>query len=458
MQTDRQLRSEFRSALESVTPPAPWLVDAVSKSLDTRLSTRGSHRARPQLRFSLSIIAILVLIAVAVGAVGVYISIRPAPVPAHGGTGPLTFPSKMFTPTTGWAWVEPSELWRTTDGGARWTNVTPRSVPDLLSSNTVLSSYRVAHYFLDANHAWITDSGQSAGLTTVRTTDGGKTWQEGAPVGGQFTTSDLFPQLFFIDQDHGWLLLPNWPGCDRPINCDVSAPTAQTQSLYSTDDGGVRWNLKSLVPWTQQPGFIGRGTIVFSSLTTGWILTDDNGLLMTSDGGLTWQIAPLPVATSAGSFLGIPEFFGPLHGFMIYSSSAAAPTVLLATSDGGSTWVVRSLPGEVPFASSFVDANHGWAIGVNAADFDVSPVPAITLPLYKTDDGGVTWVPVPTNVLWGGLDGPIDILDFVDQNNGFAVRERYQANGISQLLRTMDGGRTWTVVEAYTRPSATAGS
>jgi photosystem II stability/assembly factor-like uncharacterized protein len=447
MKTNNQLRSEFRSALESVTPPAPWLAHAVSKSLDTRLPTKQNDQARPQLRFGLHIVAILVLIGLVVAAVGIYLTVRPALVPAHPGTGPLTFPTKMVTASTGWAWVEPSELWRTTDGGTRWTNVTPRSMGGQTSPSAE------AHYFLDATHAWIValhGATDSAGhyITTFRTTDGGEHWQEGAAVGVPFVGSDLAPQIFFIDQDHGWLLLPN----------RGSSPTAATPNLYTTDDAGLHWSLTSSVPRTFQAISRPRGTIVFSSLTTGWILATDSSLLVTHDGGATWQFQPLPVATSAGSWLDVPQFFDPQHGFMIYASSPTAPAVLLATSDAGSTWVVRSLPGEVPFTTDFVDANHGWAIGVTAADFNgIPPVPAIPLPLYKTDDGGVTWVPVPTDILWGGTEGPIDILDFVDQNTGFAVRERYMANGISQLLTTTDGGRTWTIVEAFAKPSATAG-
>ena len=127
-------------------------------------------------------------------------------------------------------------------------------------------------------------------------------------------------------------------------------------------------------------------------------------------------------------------------------SPSSAMFELLVTSDGGSTWVVRSLPGD-PFTDDFADANHGWEIAGSAADFDA--VPGVALHLYRTDDGGLTWVSVPTNVVWRSREarvGPIDILDFVDQNNGFAIRERYMASGHSQLLRTTDGGRTWTVV------------
>ena len=132
--------------------------------------------------------------------------------------------------------------------------------------------------------------------------------------------------------------------------------------------------------------------------------------------------------------------------------------VLLVTSDGGSTWVVRSMPGEAPFqvAGDFVDANHGWVIAGTAADFDA--VPRVPLPLYRTDDGGLTWVPVPANVVWRSPEervGIIDILDFVDQNNGFALRQRKDVpNGYTQWLKTTDGGRTWTVVVAAPKTPA----
>jgi photosystem II stability/assembly factor-like uncharacterized protein len=447
MRTDRELRSEFRSALAAVTPPAPWLADAVQKGLGTKLSTRRADRARLQLRFGLNVVAILVLIGLAVAAVGVYVSMHQAVVPAHPGAGPLIFPTKMVTASTGWAWVDPSELWRTTDGGADWTDVTPPSA-------ALRTSPVEAHYFLDETHAWIAASHGSTNsaehyITTFRTTDGGKTWQEGAPVDGPSTTSDLFPKLFFIDQNHGWLLLA----------AQSSAPKASTSSLYSTDDAGLHWNFTSSVPWAFQEISGPLPLIVFSSLTTGWILATGSSLLVTHDGGAAWHVQPLPVTTSAGSSLRVPQFFDPQHGLTLSWSSPTARAVLLATSDGGSTWVVRSLPGEVLFAAEFADANHGWAIGVLAADFDrMPPVPAIPLPLYKTDDGGVTWVPVPTEILWGGPEGPIDVLDFVDQNNGFAIRERYMGTGQSQLLKTTDGGRTWSIVEALPKPSRTAAS
>lgn len=441
MRTDSELRSEFRSALEAVTPPAPWLAHAVDKGLGTRLSTRRGDQARLQLRFGLNVVAILVLIGLVVAAVGVYLTLHQAVVPAHPGVGRVFFPTKMVTASTGWSWVDPSELWRTTDSGAHWTNVSPPSLPDRIVS------YTEPYFLLDAMHAWVAQSGQGAAgsagpyITTSRTSDGGKTWQNGSsmravpafgalPHAARENQVRLFPELFFIDQNHGWLLLPTQGASPT----DYSMPT-----LYSTDDAGLHWNFTSSAPWA--------GWMTFSSLTTGWISPTDGSLLVTHDGGVTWHIQPLPITLSAGGSIGSPRFFDPQHGQIVVSPSSAMFYELLVTSDGGSTWVVRSLPGELQFTGDFADANHGWALATSASDWDgVWPPPAITLPLYKTDDGGLTWVHVPTNVLWRSPEGPIDTLYFVDQNNGFAIRESNTGYGPSQLLKTTDGGRTWTVV------------
>lgn len=449
MRTDSELRSEFRSALEAVTPPAPWLAHEVKKGLGTKPSTRRTYRAPLQLRVGFNVVAILVLVALAFAAVGVYLTIHQAVVPAHPGVGRVFFPTKMVTASTGWSWVDPSELLRTTDGGAHWTDVTPPPLPDRIVS------YTEPYFVLDATHAWIAQSGQGAAgsagpyITTSRTSDGGKTWQDGSsiravpafgalPHAARENQLRLFPQLFFIDRNHGWLLLPTQGASPT----DYSMPT-----LYSTDDGGVHWKIRSSVAWTVQAPITTRQTMVFSSLTTGWILDTEQSLLVTRDGGVNWQIQPLPITLDGGGGIGTPKFFDPQHGLIIASASSASPVVLLVTSDGGNTWRVRSVAGELQFYVDFVDANHGWVIAASATDFDA--VPGVALPLYRTDDGGLTWMPIQTNVIWRSRDariGPIDNLDFVDQNNGFAVRRKYEADAYTQWLKTTDGGRTWTVV------------
>jgi photosystem II stability/assembly factor-like uncharacterized protein len=123
---------------------------------------------------------------------------------------------------------------------------------------------------------------------------------------------------------------------------------------------------------------------------------------------------------------------------------------LLVTADGGATWSVRSLPGQVQLEIDFTDANHLWAVASssdelsNHLDPNGGPAsfvgPSLALPLYRTNDGGGTWVPVQTGLsLQSPQYGQFWRVQFLDRVNGFAVYG-------GTLLKTTDGGKTWSVV------------
>ncbi len=64
----------------------------------------------------------------------------------------------------------------------------------------------------------------------------------------------------------------------------------------------------------------------------------------------------------------------------------------------------------------------------------------------------MTWVRVPTDLRLQSKDGSITDLYFLDQRLGFAIRSlRGGDQGFqgSQLLKTTDGGRTWSIVFAW---------
>src|SRR6266567_960374 len=349
----------------------------------------------------------------------------------------------MFSPSTGWGWtfeLTPAPVWHTTDGGRTWMDVSPPALPDNLSD-----SGNEDVYFLDGTHAWVAETGQSgpassgAYIRSFRTSDGGRTWQEGAPITGLNPYGFLNPQLYFVDRDHGWLVVST-----------ESASHLAVANLYRTSDGGLDWDLAS-TSQSKEPGACGPTLPTFATVTMGWLVSQLCGhgapsLLVTHDGGTSWDTQVLPVTPPIDSYFDSPVFVDQMHGLLVLHGSRP---LLLVTSDGGSTWNVRSFPWEVQLEVNFVDVDHGWAIGGSSDELGKFPA-SIPVPLYRTDDGGLTWVRVPTTLLLLTEEGRIESLYFVDRKKGFATR--VDSLGASQFLTTTDGGLNWTVVA--TRPTS----
>jgi photosystem II stability/assembly factor-like uncharacterized protein len=400
------------------------------------------------LRTSLRLAAAVLLIALAISATVLflvthsavtYVPVNPNAKPNHalaGGRG------GMVSPSTGWG-LGGGGIIRTTDGGVHWTDVTPPS-----NAGPV--------YFLDATHAW---------LFPYRTTDGGKTWQMGESIGSSAGSGGL---LYFHDANHGWL----W------------SVTNQGDGLFATDDGGLRWARLATNPFATPCGPLPLGSggdsrrMAFVSVSDGWIArhcgasvgASGGMLLATHDGGTTWSPQQLPTGTA------VPVAINDQNAVIFSAGMFRGDNpALLVTSDAGRTWAARRVPVGVD-TIHFIDPLHGWASVTLANPNGLTPsMRGETVPLYRTDNGGVTWSRVATNLqrdvpaTIDTLAGPhvydnlIEDLYFVDLNNGFAVRggafplptfctpkhptdPPQHCAASAQLLKTSDGGVTWTVV------------
>ena len=100
MDNDRQLRSEFRRALDDMLPPAPWLEADVRARLQELPRNRGGSVRRPEIvlrwtRVDQRLAAVLLVVVIAAAAIGVFLvahgALRPSVPVGVGARGTITF-------------------------------------------------------------------------------------------------------------------------------------------------------------------------------------------------------------------------------------------------------------------------------------------------------------------------------------------------------------------------------
>jgi len=123
------------------------------------------------------------------------------------------------------------------------------------------------------------------------------------------------------------------------------------------------------------------------------------------------------------------------------------------TSDGGNTWTGGSIPmGPEPYASNLcpISAQTAWASGL-----DIDYVSYV----LRTDDGGTTW----TRQLENGFSDAASYVNFVhfwDDQNGVAMGDPTESDTdpvpFFEIYTTADGGLTWTRVPSANIPPPVA--
>jgi len=153
-------------------------------------------------------------------------------------------------------------------------------------------------------------------------------------------------------------------------------------------------------------------SVDFISPDVGWAAGAE-GIFGTKDGGAHWTQQYRAVGDA---YTGQVDFLDASTGFALSSRGR------MSTRDGGEHWTALSLDGENnPERVDFVTPLRGWAI---AATRRGDP----TKSLLRTDDGGETYAEVAS---------PADSVCFGDERDGWYA-------GAVGVMRTIDGGATWT--------------
>jgi photosystem II stability/assembly factor-like uncharacterized protein len=198
---------------------------------------------------------------------------------------------------------------------------------------------------------------------------------------------------------------------------------ASASNGFAVGNGGVvSRTINGGSSWTTSTFAAGKTlrAIHFLNATTGWI-AGDSVVYRTTDGGDTWSLhtsAPFLTTTSIRSIW----FVSSTLGYALTSN-----TSLYRSTDGGATWSsYLSVP--IGGGLSFVNATTGWMVGRHGAG---TPV---TSNIRKTTDGGSSFLTQtsPTTKM-------LQAVHAVNANIAIAV-------GDSVIVRTTDGGVTWSAV------------
>ncbi|HZU13682.1 MAG TPA: hypothetical protein VFB58_12655 [Chloroflexota bacterium] len=331
----------------------------------------------------------------------------------------------MVTERSGWA-LSPHNLLHTSDGGQQWSVVT---VP---TNGVTLEGADLA--VRGSDHLWVaaplvTDHGLPRSAVLL-STDAGRHWA---------TSSSL----------RGMPISMSWPN-DRIgyiLTGEGGAAGSVPNDVYATADGGHHWNLveynrmaqRSPGALTSCDGFAGISFAAPSVLLAAGGCGAGPRILMlyrSADGGRRWiqESLPVPRGEHAGYWnIAPPAFFG-TQGVLPVSVGPPNAFVLYRSSNGGLSWVPTTpLHAPEPFVSP--DA------------FALSPLITwayVGNHLYLTTDGGASWRRAASLRFQTTPE-----LDFVSLDTGFALGVGPGRTARNELYRTTDGthwNRVRTVV------------
>ncbi len=314
----------------------------------------------------------------------------------------------------GWAVTSSGRIVRTGNGGDIWQDITP--------SNGTFDQHGL--FALNDTVAWAVSTQFESNNVVWITQDRGSSWQPSAPLPvGAGSYNPL--RLQFPDEKHGWLL----------------ASMQEHLVLYKSDDSGKSWMQISSIEAQMADAYLSaNASMAFFNGQQGWLggawEQNEWRTLKTSDGGSIWgtdtfrlpqqkniqcngqaisEIPPGSMAvevhctnpkdakylfhrvyylsqntgtewhswTLSGDLINI-YFLNASQGWMMVTSNQSQLNKILQTRDAGKTWKTVSLVEWQQARFNFVTDKIGWAIvgdGPEAA-------------LFRTEDGGKTWVQV----------------------------------------------------------------
>ena len=264
----------------------------------------------------------------------------------------------------------------------------------------------------------------------VRTVDGGSSWLNASPAG--LTSVGSSASLVILDTNTVWLLAP--------------ASDFFSGRLYRSTDGGITWN--------SNPVPFGTAWLQFVDTQNGRALADRGArageqaveLFQSADGGVTWTSVFHNDPSQPGSSDSLPlegikngmTFSDANNGWVTSSVPADGQVYLYRTQDGGVTWLQQSVALPAGYEAYQYLAQAPVFFGkVGFLPLMIRMPEMTALTIFSTQDGGLTWSGDPSSasqMIQPGLVAAADPQNIRSWDGG------------AELYFSADGARTWSSV------------
>jgi photosystem II stability/assembly factor-like uncharacterized protein len=271
---------------------------------------------------------------------------------------------------------------------------------------------------VDANTIWAAPYSYSACNKLIKTTDGGKTWEVVTVQGGEGLA---FAGMQALDENKVWVAM--WP-----------SGTSTDSAIFYSADGGKTW-VQQETAFYKTCGYV--SFLHFFNEKEGITVGDPNGglfeIYFTSNGGEKWEaifsknipmpaIGETPVASNFETFED-NIWFGTTEGRIFRSV------------DRGMSWTATDpLWVGTTVSCAFQDGMNGLALSSGNANQPPE--------LMKTNDGGVSWIPMENIPPISGL------IEFIPESkDSYFIAGTGQTGTDKGSAYSLNGGETWILVD-----------
>ncbi len=256
----------------------------------------------------------------------------------------------------------------------------------------------------------------------IKTLDGGNTWDT-IQVKNESNQMTTHYSIQFLTEDTGFV------GGMYQVDGGSFAGGYEATRIYKTVNGGLSWDDISPPEDSIAFGQVAQYFYFFDELRA--IAIDNRKYWITADGGLSWTSGTFPAISI------VDVNFDPSgQGYIVGKDRTGTledQAFVIFIEDFGATWSYNTID------------NPNTRLG-DVQRIDDSTVYAIThssilegLRMFKSFDNGITWdtIILPTKTY---------DMHFFNKSEGFILAASSDSlKGNSQILKTSDGGETWSV-------------